>query len=96
MKVNRMAFELRANRKVAKALKSLDTKLKEKIKQLFLILKANPTPVKRYDVVKIRGLENTYRIRVQKIRIIYSVEWEKHVVEILKVTKRKESTYKRL
>jgi len=61
---------------------------------LFLKLKENPVPVEEFNVVKLSGSKNTYRIRVQKIRVIYDVYWKEKRVEILKVDRRKARAYK--
>jgi len=42
---------------------------------LFKILKSNPIPYKKYDVAKLKGYRNTYRIRLGKLRVIYEVDW---------------------
>ncbi|RLE92294.1 MAG: hypothetical protein DRJ55_04680 [Thermoprotei archaeon] len=48
---------------------------KDRLIELFKILKSNPIPYKKYDVAKLKGYRNTYRIRLGKLRVIYEVDW---------------------
>ncbi len=38
-------------------------------------LEENPLPYKKFDLRKLRGYDDTYRIRIGDIRIVYSVDW---------------------
>ena len=38
-----------------------------------------------FDVKKLVGIENTYRIRIGKLRIVYSIIWEDKVVLISRI-----------
>jgi len=33
-------------------------------------------PFRKFDVTKLRGYENTYRVRVGDLRIVYEVDWD--------------------
>ena len=48
--------------------------LRERIKEVILTLKGDPIPF-RIDIVKLRGYENVYRIRIGDLRIVYEVDW---------------------
>ncbi|HLC48617.1 MAG TPA: hypothetical protein VJI13_06080 [Candidatus Norongarragalinales archaeon] len=50
--------------KVRKELKKIGSGYKERIFQALGTLKEVPTPFKLYDLKKIEGLEDTYRIRI--------------------------------
>jgi len=68
-------------RRVLKVLEELDRKRRKRFEEAFSILKKNPIPFRELDVVKLRGYENTYRIRIGDYRIIYEVPWdEKRVI----------------
>jgi mRNA-degrading endonuclease RelE of RelBE toxin-antitoxin system len=43
-------------------------------------------------IVKLSGYKNLYRVRVGRIRLIFKVDGKK--IEILRITKRDEKTYK--
>jgi mRNA interferase RelE/StbE len=51
-------------------------------------LKQNPAPVPEYDVKKLQGLKDTYRIRIGDIRIIYQIVWESKRIKILTIESR--------
>ena len=48
-------------------------------------LSQNPAPVPEYDVKKLAGLRDTYRIRIGEIRIEYRVDWEFERIGILAI-----------
>ena len=89
-------FELRFSNKAEKFLKKCDGKLKLRLVDLFQKLMQNPVPAKEYDLKKIAGEENTYRIRLSSYRTTYFVDWEQKIIRILKIERRKESTYKKI
>jgi len=68
-------FEVLAKRRVLKALKKLDEGRRRQFREVFLLLKRNPITFKELDVVKLRGYENMYWIRVGDYRIVYEVLW---------------------
>jgi mRNA-degrading endonuclease RelE of RelBE toxin-antitoxin system len=88
-------FEVIASKKILKQIPT-EEKLKLKILDLLLKLKSSPVPIEEFNVTKITGSENTYRIRIQKTRIIYDVHWKQKRIEILKINKRKDRTYKKI
>ena len=49
------------------------------------MLKQNPAPVPEYDVKKLRGLKDIYRLRIGDIRIEYEVDWEAKLISVLLV-----------
>jgi len=48
-------------------------------------LAQNPAPVLQYDVKKLKGLKDTYRIRIGDIRIEYYIAWESRRIGVLAV-----------
>jgi mRNA interferase RelE/StbE len=40
-----------------------------------IALRTDPAPFRRFDVAKLKGYENFYRIRIGDLRIIYEVKW---------------------
>jgi len=46
-------------------------------------LSQNPAPVPEYDVKKLAGMRDTYRIRIGEIRIEYEVDWESKRIAVL-------------
>ena len=75
-------FNIKIKRKALRKLTKLDEKRKIKIKRTVLILKINPLPYKKLDICKLKGYDNTYRIRVGNLRIVYEVLWAQRTVII--------------
>lgn len=87
-------FEIRFSNTSEKFIKKCDSKLKKRLQGLFEKLMFNPVPAKKYDLRKIAGEDNLYRIRLSSHRTIYSVYWEEKTIRLIKIERRKESTYK--
>jgi len=54
--------------------------------RILLVLEAlsqNPAPAPEYDVKKLAGMRDTYRVRIGEIRIEYNVDWESKRIAIL-------------
>jgi len=89
-----VAFELKPSKRIRKQIEKLERKSKLRLLDLFLKLKESPVPVDEFNVVKLSGSKNTYRVRLQKIRVIYDVYWKDKKIELLKVDKKKDRMYK--
>ena len=50
--------------------------------ELVSILKNEPIPYKTYDLSKLRGRLDVYRIRMGDLRIAYHVDWVGNFVDI--------------
>jgi len=88
-------FEIRFSNQAEKAINKCDKKLKRRLKEFFETLKQNPVPAKEYDLKKIAGEEDTYRIRLSRFRTTYTIYWKQKIIRVIKIARRKESTYKR-
>ncbi len=87
-------FEVILSNTARKGAKDMPEALKIKLIALLDVFERNPFPVEEYDIKKLRGLENTYRIRLGDWRVIYKVDFVAHRVIIVKVAPRK-SAYKK-
>ncbi|MFH1587893.1 MAG: type II toxin-antitoxin system RelE/ParE family toxin [Candidatus Diapherotrites archaeon] len=87
-------FEIRFSSKAEKAYKKTNSKILQRIDILFKKIEKNPIPAQEFDLKKISGTDETYRIRLSSFRVLYSVYWEEKIIRILKIEKRKSSTYK--
>lgn len=85
-------FEVNAKKSVLKAVNALDLKRKEKIKEIIIALKDNPVPIRIYDVVKLKGYDSIYRIRIGNLRLVYEVCWSDKKITMHKIEPR-ESIY---
>jgi mRNA-degrading endonuclease RelE of RelBE toxin-antitoxin system len=48
-------------------------------------LSQNPAPVPEYDVKKLTGMHDTFRIRIGEIRIEYEANWESKKIAVLAI-----------
>lgn len=78
-----MSFIVKAKSKALKKLEKFPKGIRKRIEELILTLKENPLPYLRFDLVKMEGYENTYRIRIGKVRIIYRIDFKNKIVEIV-------------
>lgn len=76
-------FELMTSNRARKSLRHIPKHYAERAVAAFEALKQNPVPVPEYDVKKLRGMRDTYRIRIGDIRIEYEVNWEAKRINIL-------------
>ena len=81
-------FEIIVSNRVRKGARKLPSELKEKIVELLDVLENEPVPADKYDVKKLKGLPNTYRIRFGDWRIVYKVEFAERRITIVKIEKR--------
>jgi mRNA interferase RelE/StbE len=92
--VTRVPFELKSSRKIEKQVQKLDSDARHQVLILLLELKTHPVPAQQYDVTKISGMLNRYRVRIGDIRVIYDVMWNQKTIEVFRIEKRKDRTYK--
>lgn len=88
-------FEVNAKKSVLKVTNKLDSKRKEKLKNILITLKDNPVPVRIYDVAKLKGYDSIYRIRIGSLRLLYEINWHDKKITIHKVDER-ESVYENI
>ena len=81
-------FEIIVSNRARKGAKKSPKELKEKIVELLDVLENEPVPADKYDVKKLKGLTNTYRIRFGDWRIVYKVEFAEIRITIVKIEKR--------
>jgi len=58
---------------------------RERLAELISLLVRNPVPAEAYDVIKLGGRDDSYRIRIGGIRVSYSVAWERSEVHVYEV-----------
>jgi len=67
------SYTLKIKRKALNNLQRLPQYLKPPIEDALKILQTKPIPARIYDIKKMHGTENTYRIRIGDIRIVYTI-----------------------
>ncbi|MDG6904403.1 MAG: type II toxin-antitoxin system RelE/ParE family toxin [Nitrososphaerota archaeon] len=77
-----MAFEIEIKRRALREIEDLQENRKSEIRELLLLLKDDPVPFRKMDVVKLHGYENVYRIRIGGTRVVYTVSWTERKILI--------------
>lgn len=80
-------YEIFWKKTAVKELKSLPKNISSRIISIVEKLKEEPRPE---GVIKIEKLTHHYRLRISEYRIIYSIEDNKLIVEIVKIGHRKD------
>ena len=82
-------FDVFLTNRAEKSLKSINKKdIRDKIVKDIDTLIYSCFP-KNYDIKKLKGYKNTYRIRVGKYRIIYYVDFKNKKIYVLSILHRK-------
>jgi len=76
------------HRRVAKELKTLQKAHLRKFSEFVETLKTNPVPWRDFDIRKIEGSEDTYRVRIGDYRVIYYIDKSSKTIHILKLERR--------
>lgn len=96
MMKNEVFFSNEANKSLEKIKKS-NPKQHLKIIEFVIILENSENPRALPNAKSLKGFENKYRWRLGDYRIIGNIEKnEFHIVEIVKIDKRDDKTYKNL
>ncbi|MCD6514748.1 MAG: type II toxin-antitoxin system RelE/ParE family toxin [Candidatus Odinarchaeota archaeon] len=86
-----MTFSILIKKSAFKFISQLDKEYKQRIYELIRTIKVAPIPARLFDVTKLKGYKNTYRVRLGKMRIIYEVDWSQNVIIIHFVGYRKKA-----
>ncbi len=81
-------YQLKIKKSAEKELANFPLESILKIRELILILNDNPYPA---GFKKLKGFKNLYGIRSGTYRIIYSVQHNLLVIEVLKIAHRKDA-----
>ena len=84
-----MNFSVFFSRRAEKEFKTLERRIAERCLERIKALSENPVP---RGAVKLKGMENVFRIRIGKYQIVYKVFSERKLILIVRIGKR-ESVY---
>jgi mRNA-degrading endonuclease RelE of RelBE toxin-antitoxin system len=87
-------FYVELTHRAEKEYAKLETKLKERVREAINALTQNHAPKDTFDVAKLSGFDNEYRIRIQTHRIKYTVYHETKKIIIFRIERKKDRTYK--
>jgi mRNA-degrading endonuclease RelE of RelBE toxin-antitoxin system len=83
-----MIFDVQLHRNVRKAIKDIPPSHQKQIAQLIDVLKKEPVPFDKFDLVKIQGYKGIFRIRLGGFRLTYEVDEDKFCIKLLKLEPR--------
>jgi mRNA interferase RelE/StbE len=89
-----MPYRLSLSREVYRAINRLPGNVRQRIRRVIASLAENPRPDSAKAMVE--DLESYYRIRVNDYRIIYTIDDDVVLVEIIRVVRRTPQTYEDL
>ena len=84
-------YKVELHREAAKEVEELPSEIKKRIVEVLIFLQENPYPYRKYDLKKIKGFSNVYRIRVGKYRITYYASDKSKRIFVLEVKHRSEA-----
>jgi mRNA interferase RelE/StbE len=76
-------FRLSLKRRAVRFLERADARREAELRTLLATLKDEPVPVKTYDVCRLEGYEDVYRVRLGDLRVVYRVAWRERLVSVL-------------
>ena len=68
-------FSVKVKRRALRALKRLPAHYRLRVLELLEHLSTDPVPFRDYDLKKLRGFKDTFRVRIGDIRVVYTVDW---------------------
>lgn len=83
-----MTYKVLLHRKAVKTLDSLEQKLRKRVTDILSSLANHPEALKKHDTAKIKGMTNTFRIRVGGLRIIFQVDKENRQIRVTTIERR--------
>lgn len=75
-------FAVKAKKSVLGRIKRLNKAPRRKVVGLMEDLKRDQIPADEYDVKRLRGYRNTYRVKLGKLRVVYEVMWSDRLILI--------------
>ena len=87
-------FSVQLSNSARKGLERCPKEYTQRIKEALLILRYDFSPFRLFDVRKIKGRRNVFRIRIGKWRIQYEVFKEQKLILVFSIDLRDEISYK--
>ena len=78
-------YSLFFSNKAIKFLKKCDESLKKRISEKIETLSLDPVP---HNSVKVVGEERSFRLRIGDYRVLYTIDWKKQEILIVKIGQR--------
>ncbi len=87
-------FEIRLSNSAEKELRFLPSKLRLRIDALLGVLVETRLAGSDWHIQKLSGREDTYRIRMGVYRVIYRVYWTERIVNVFRIERKSDTTYR--
>ena len=71
-----------------KAIPSISPAHREEVRRLISMLESDPIPHRSYDVVKLEGVRDAFRVRIGGMRLVYVVDWVSSIITITRIEAR--------
>ncbi len=81
-------YEIIIHAKAEKEYRKLPERIKKTFAKAMRTLQTSPYPFREYDIKKLKGSENIFRIRTGDYRLIYFVEKDLKKITVLKMEHR--------
>jgi len=75
-------FQIKVKRRAARALERLPEHYRFRVLEVLDKLRTNPIPFRDYDVKKLKGFDDTFRIRLGNIRVVYTINWSSKTITV--------------
>lgn len=86
-------FAVFLSNKALKQVKLLDQEMRARVQEVFKTLEKTPLPFKAYNLKKLKGSKDSYRIRLSRHRMLYDVDWHSKKIIVVKIELRSDGTY---
>ncbi|MBO8181824.1 MAG: type II toxin-antitoxin system RelE/ParE family toxin [Archaeoglobus sp.] len=83
-----MSYEILIHPRVAKTIGDLPKAHKVRLSEFIGVLKDNPVPFKKFDIKKLKGQRDRFRVRLGDFRLTYEVDKKERLVMLLKLERR--------
>ena len=75
-------FKVKVKRRAVRTLERLPKDYRLRVLEVLDKLRTNPLPFRDYDIKKLKGFEDTFRIRLGDIRIVYTIDWSSKIITV--------------
>lgn len=83
-----MSYEILIHPRIAKAIKDLPKAHRVRLSEFIDALRENPVPFRKFDLKKLKGYKDRYRVRLGDFRLTYQVDKKAKVILVLKLERR--------
>jgi len=80
-----MKYRILVSKRADKFISEVDEKTRYRIIEEIVDLENFPFFTKIHDIAKLKGIENHFRIRIGKIRIVFKVDKDRRIIYIEKI-----------